>query len=68
MASWPLALGRSRFDGLAAALRRPHGSGNVLVGGDTTETSHSDGAVRAGLRMARLTLDRVGARALVAAG
>ncbi len=50
VASWPVALGRSRFDDLAAALRRPHG--NVLVGGDTTENSHSDGAVRAGLRMA----------------
>ncbi len=39
---------------LAAALRRPHG--NVLIGGDSTETSHSDGAVRAGLRMAATVL------------
>ena len=54
VAAWPVALGRSRFDALAAALRRPHG--NVLIGGDSTETSHSDGAVRAGLRMAATVL------------
>lgn len=51
VAYWPVAEGRSRFDALAAALRRPHG--RVFIGGDTTENSHSEGAVRAGLRMAR---------------
>lgn len=66
VACWPVAHGRSRFDELAATLRRPHG--NVHIGGDSTETSHSDGAVRAGLRMARTVLDRLGAGELVGAG
>ena len=47
---WPCELGRSRFDVLADALRQP--DGRVLLGGDSTESSHSDGAVRAGQRMA----------------
>jgi monoamine oxidase len=50
VAHWPHAGGRSRFDALAAALRAPHG--RVLIGGDTTECSHSHGAITAGLRMA----------------
>jgi monoamine oxidase len=50
VAYWPQHRGRSRFDALAAALRAPHG--RVLIGGDSTDSSHSDGAVRAGLRMA----------------
>ena len=51
VAYWPLALGRSRYDALAAELRRPQG--RVWIGGDTTENSHSEGAVQAALRMAR---------------
>ncbi|HSS68487.1 MAG TPA: NAD(P)/FAD-dependent oxidoreductase [Nocardioidaceae bacterium] len=51
VAYWPVAEGRSRFDALADALRRPHG--RVHFGGDTTESSHSDGAVRSALRTAR---------------
>lgn len=51
VAYWPLELGRSRFDALAAELRRPEGS--LWIGGDTTENSHSEGAVQAALRMAR---------------
>lgn len=51
VAYWPLELGRSRFDGLAAELRRPQGA--VWIGGDTTENSHSEGAVQAALRMAK---------------
>jgi monoamine oxidase len=51
VAYWPLARGRSRFDALAAALRRPEG-GTIWIGGDTTEGSHSEGAVQAALRMA----------------
>lgn len=51
VAYWPLAEGRSRFDDAAQALRVP--LGNVLIGGDTTENSHSEGAVRAAQRMAR---------------
>jgi monoamine oxidase len=51
VAYWPLALGRSRFDALATELRRPDGA--VWIGGDTTENSHSEGAVEAALRMAR---------------
>ena len=50
VAYWPHALGRSRFDRLADALRAPHG--RVVIGGDSTDSSHSDGAVQAGLRMA----------------
>ncbi len=59
VAYWPHVLGRSRFDAAAAALRAPHG--NVFIGGDTTDSSHSDGAVRAGQRMAALIGDRMGA-------
>jgi monoamine oxidase len=51
VAYWPLELGRSRFDTLAAALRRPEGA--IWIGGDTTENSHSEGSVQAALRMAR---------------
>ena len=50
VAYWPVAEGRSRFDATAAALRRP--IGRMLIGGDTTENSHSEGAVIAGQRMA----------------
>jgi len=49
VAYWPVALGRSRFDALAEALRRPEGA--IWIGGDTTEGSHSEGAVQAALRM-----------------
>jgi len=51
VAYWPLELGRSRFDGLAAELRRPEGA--VWIGGDTTENSHSEGSVQAALHMSR---------------
>jgi monoamine oxidase len=51
VAYWPLELGRSRYDELARELRRPQG--RVWIGGDTTENSHSEGAVQAGQRMAR---------------
>ncbi|MET0556353.1 MAG: NAD(P)/FAD-dependent oxidoreductase [Vicinamibacteria bacterium] len=51
VAWWPLALGRSRYDALAQELRRPQG--RVWIGGDTTENSHSEGAVQAAQRMAR---------------
>jgi monoamine oxidase len=56
VAYWPHAHGRSRFDHLADALRAPHG--RVLIGGDTTDSSHSDGAVQAGQRMAGQILQR----------
>jgi monoamine oxidase len=51
VAYWPLELGRSRFDELADELRTPQG--RVYIGGDTTEDSHSEGAVVAALRMSR---------------
>jgi monoamine oxidase len=54
VAYWPQRCGRSRFDALAAALRAPHG--RVLIGGDSTDSSHSDGAVRAAQRMAATIL------------
>ncbi len=50
VAYWPLSQGRSRFDDLAAALRAPEGG--IWIGGDTTENSHSEGAVQAAQRMA----------------
>ena len=54
VAYWPVRHRRSRFDSLADALRRPHG--RVHFAGDTTESSHSDGAVRSALRVvAQLT-------------
>ena len=55
VAYWPRALGRSRFDSQADALRAPHG--RILIGGDSTDSSHSDGAVRAGQRMADAIVD-----------
>jgi monoamine oxidase len=49
VAYWPVALGRSRFDDLSVALRRPQG--HLFIGSDTTENSHSEGAVQAARRM-----------------
>jgi monoamine oxidase len=57
VAYWPLARGRSRFDGLAAELRRP--DGRIYIGGDTTEDSHSEGAVQAANRIARAIARRL---------
>jgi monoamine oxidase len=57
VAYWPIAKGRSRFDALAAALRRPEG--RVYIGGDTTEDSHSEGAVQAANRIAQAIALRV---------
>ena len=51
VAYWSVDRGRSRFDDLAAALRRPHG--RVHFSSDTLMSSHSDGAVRTGQRVAR---------------
>jgi monoamine oxidase len=50
VASWSLDRSRSRFDHPARALRRAHG--RLRFAGDTLESSHSDGAVRSGLRVA----------------
>ena len=58
VAYWPVAAKRSRFDALAIALRKPQG--RVLIGGDTTENSHSEGAVIAGQRMARQAAELLG--------
>jgi len=51
VAAWPVARGRSRFDEPARALRRPQG--RLRFAGDSLESSHSDGAVRSGQRVAR---------------
>ena len=51
VAFWPVDRGRSRFDEPARALRRPHG--RLRFVGDTLESSHSDGAVHSGQRVAR---------------
>ncbi len=56
VAYWPVQLGRSRFDADADELRRPEDG--LYIGGDTTEDSHSEGAVRAGLRMAQQLIER----------
>lgn len=47
IAAWPV--GRSRYDELSQALRKPHG--HLYFGGDFSESSHSDGAVKAALRV-----------------
>jgi monoamine oxidase len=60
VAYWPLSLGRSRFDDLAATLRTPEGG--IWIGGDTTENSHSEGAVQAAYRMAAQVAATVGKR------
>ncbi len=57
VAYWPVAKGRSRFDVLAATLRRP--DGRIYIGGDTTEDSHSEGAVQAANRIAQAIVHRV---------
>jgi hypothetical protein len=46
---WPARLGRSRFDPLAAMLRRP--IGRLHFAGDSTECCHTDGAVTSALRV-----------------
>ncbi len=56
VAYWPLELGRSRFDDLANELRRPQG--RLYIGGDTTEDSHSEGAVVAALRISKAIIAR----------
>lgn len=48
IASWPV--GRSRFDELSNNLRKAHG--HLYFGGDFTESSHSDGAMKSAIRMA----------------
>ncbi len=60
VAYWPVRRRRCRFDALAAALRAPHG--RVHIGGDTTECSHSDGAVRSADRMVAVIAERLGVR------
>jgi monoamine oxidase len=60
VAYWPLSLGRSRFDDLAATLRKPEGG--IWIGGDTTENSHSEGAVQAAQRMAAQIAESLRAR------
>lgn len=57
VAYWPVDRGRSRYDEPARALRRPQG--RVHFAGDTLESSHSDGAVRSGQRVARTLTDRL---------
>jgi len=51
VAYWPLEQERSRFDDLANELRKPQG--RLYIGGDTTEDSHSEGAVVAALRISK---------------
>jgi monoamine oxidase len=46
IASWPV--GRSRFDSLSDALRRPQG--RIYFAGDFTEDTHSNGAAHSALR------------------
>jgi len=54
VAYWPVKKGRSRFDQTANALRRPQN--RILVGGDSTEDSHSSGAIAAAERMSKILI------------
>jgi monoamine oxidase len=56
IAAWPV--GRSRFDGLSEALRRPFG--NLYFAGDFTESSHSDGAALSARRVSEQLAERFG--------
>lgn len=58
VAYWPVRAGRSRFDPLSDAVRSSHG--RVHLAGDTTECSHSDGAVRSAQRVAAAVAARLG--------
>ncbi len=49
IASWPV--GRSRFDALSDAMRKPQG--RVYFAGDFTEGTHSDGAAHSAIRVVR---------------
>jgi len=51
VAYWSVDRGRSRYDETAASLRRPQG--RLHFSSDTLVSSHSDGAVRSGQRVAR---------------
>lgn len=54
IASWPV--GRSRFDDLSEAMRKPQG--RVYFGGDFTENTHSDGAAISAIRVVKDILER----------
>lgn len=56
IAAWPV--GRSRFDDLSEAMRKPQG--RVYFGGDFTEGSHSDGAAASAIRIAKDIITRDG--------
>jgi monoamine oxidase len=64
VAYWPHGLGRSRFDQMADALRSPHG--RIMLAGDSTESSHSDGAVRAAMRVVHAICQHVNAPVVMA--
>jgi monoamine oxidase len=57
VAAWPP--GRSRFDTLSNLMRRPH-AGRLFFAGDFTESSHSDGAVKAALRVSNALHNALG--------
>ena len=57
IASWPV--GRSRFDELSQAVRRPENG--LYFAGDFTESSHSDGAFLSARRVVRQILKAEGA-------
>ncbi|MBI2082019.1 MAG: FAD-dependent oxidoreductase [Deltaproteobacteria bacterium] len=54
IASWPV--GRSRFDKLSEAVRRP--IGRLYLAGDFTENTHSDGAVRSAFRVVKDIIEK----------
>ena len=58
IAAWPV--GRSRFDALSDALRRPFG--NLYFAGDFTESSHSDGAALSARRVSEQLVEQLGAK------
>ena len=54
IASWPI--GRSRFDALSEAMRKPQG--RIYFAGDFTEGTHSDGAAHSAIRVVQDILMR----------
>ncbi len=62
IASWPV--GRSRYDALSDALRRPEG--RLYFAGDFTESAHSDGAFLSSARVVKQILEGSAAPKLMA--
>ena len=58
IAYWPVHLGRSRFDDLSIKLRQPFNK-NILIGGDMTCGSHSEGAAVSAKNMSKFLISQI---------